>query len=72
MHIFCDALEKEVAFPKTVLLVQAWEQPCLRRQNMITKVQDYEKYNIRLNSGPKTTVYEKNHKAHNQNNNHQQ
>lgn len=53
MHIFCDAEQKEVAFPKTVLLVQAWEQPCLRRHNIIPKVQDYEKYNIHLNSGPK-------------------
>lgn len=45
---------------------------CLRRQNIIPKVQDHEKYNIHLNSGPKTTVYEGKHKPHYQNNNKQQ
>lgn len=45
---------------------------CLRRQNIIPKVQDHEKYNIHLNSGPKTTVYEGKHKPHYQNNNNKQ
>lgn len=72
MHIFCDAGEKMVAFPKTVLLVQAWEQQCLRRQTIILKVQYYEKHNIHWNSGNKTTIYEGKHKPHNQNNNNQQ